>query len=542
MHLQAVRGFGQIAAQKKQLGLLPAVQPPTASVFHQAEPDAQQQQQQEQQPPSAVCCTSMLCQADHAPATASNQQQAEPDEQAGEPVLPSCAVKADCSSSATHVRCTASPGQEHGGAQAVPQIVPQVVPQVVLQSATADAPQPKARGLGADLLFSPQQMPVMPQEASNCTSWSQQESAALQAGAVLHNSGAKQPAVGYTGCQLTQAPHVHIEPPLSGPSDSSQAKAPQVQSQLPDGLAPSDVTAVVKMTTAIKSKQAPRQKRPSATAQHAGKQASKRAKPAATRAASGAGPRTAPRGQSGKATKLSACGSENAAGRACAAGKACPAGEAGPGLLSSPPEQPSAPLQQAVSQAVTRRSLRVRKSAPVIVDDSSAEEDGSSSDYTDKASASACDPADDSLHAGGSHAAYHARIRQQLAADSLPESSDISVVEVQTHGRQMHQEEQSVVSSSGTDADSDVECVTGSPEQPAAKAGKRKRASSRVGIQKPAVPQHAKRDSAGPETGQQPGTASASRGGRASANKGGRSGKRTNARQNFVRCNLKASF
>ena len=575
VHLQAVRGFGQIAAQKKQLGLLPAVQPPTACVSHQAKPDAQQQQQkqqqqqqqqqQEQKPPklsSTAFCTSMSCQAHQTLGTASNQQLAEPDEQAEEATLHPCVAKATCSDSATYVESTTRPGQAHEMAQVVPQVVPQDVPQVVLQSATTDALQPKARGLDAGLLFSPQQMAVT-QEASSCTAGcGQQESAALQADSLLYDSKAEQPAVGLRGCDQTQVPQVHTQAPPSGPSEGSQAKLPQEQSQLaPKGLTSLGAAAAVKLTTGSRAKQAvqgpghspaPRQKRQSATAQRADEQAAKRAKPTGTQAAPGTGPRTAPQGQSGKAAKLPACGKKNTAGGAYTGGKARPAGKAGPRLLSSPSEQPSAPLESAVSQTVTRRSLRTRNSTPVIVDATSAEEDGSSSDYTDKVSAAGCNSADDSFHAAGSPAACHARSRQQLAADSLPESSGTSKVEEQTHGQKIsrtiserHQEAQSLVSSSDTDADSDVENFVDSPEQPATKAGKRKRASSRVGVQKPAGPQRAKHDSAGPEAGQQSGAASASRGcqgGGASANRGGRGGKRINARQNFVRCNLKASF
>ena len=479
--------------------------------------------------------------------------------------------------------------------QVVPQVVPQDVPSVVLHSATAGAPQPKATGLDAEPLLTPQnpgrdqqesaalladsvrrhsdaepllnpqQMPVT-QKGSKCTAGcDQQVSAALRADAVLRDSDAEQPAVGFAGYDWTQAPQVYTPAPLNGPSESSQAKLPHVQSQLaPNGLTSPGVAAAVKLTTASGAKQAvqgqgcgptPRQKRPSATAQHAGEQAAKRAKPAGTQAASGAGSRRPPRGQSGKAAKPYARGKENAAGRGCAGGKARSAGKAGPGLLSSPSEQPSASLQLAFSQTVIRRSLRARKSAPVVVDDTSAEEDGSSSDYTDTASAIDCDPADNSPHAGGSNARHHARSGRQVAADSLPERNDNSVLEEQTRGRKFsseiggrRQEEQSVVSSSGTDADSDVENVVDSPEQPATKAGKRKRAPSGVGVQKPAGPQHAKRHSAGPEAGQRSGTMSASRGGkggsggRASASRGGRGGKRTHTRQNFVRCNLKASF
>ena len=566
VHLQAVRGFGQIAAQKKQLGLLPAVQPPTACVSHQAKPDAQQQQQkqqqqqqqqQEQQPPklsSTAFCTSMSCPADQTLGTASNQQLAEPDEQAEEATLHPCAAKAICSNSAAYIESTPRPGQAYEMAQVVPQVVPQDAPQVVLQSATTVALQPKARGLDAQLLFSPRQMAVT-QEANSCTVGSdQQVSPALQADSVLYDSMAEQPAVGLRGCDRTQAPQIHTQAPLSGPLEGSQAKFPQEQSQLaPSGLG---AAAAEKLTTASRAKQAVqghdcgpvlRQKRLSATAQHADEQAVKRAKSTGSQAASGAGPRTAPQGQSGKAAKLPACGKKNTAGRGCAGGKARPAGKAGPRLLSSRSEQPSAPLELALSQTVTRRSLRTRNSTPVLVDATSAEEDGSSSDYTDKASAAACDPADDSFHASGSYAACHARSWQQLAADSLPESSGTSNVEEQTHGQNLsrtvgerHQEAQSLVSSS--DADSDVENFVDSPEQPATKAGKRKRAPSRVGVQKPAGPQRAKRDS---EAGQQSGAATASRGcpgGGASANRGGRGGKRINARQNFVRCNLKASF
>ena len=612
VHLQAVRGFGQIAAQKKQLGLLPAVQPPTASVPYQAKPDAQQQHQQqhlqqqqqehEQQPPrlsSTACCNFVPCQADKRQATAFNQQHAKPDVQAEEPVLPPCAAQAACSSSATHASCTSRPGQAHGGAQVVPQVVSQVVPedvpQIVLQSVIADAPQPKAtdvdaeplfnpqnpgcdqqqspallansmlRHSDAEPLFNPQQMPVTQKGSKHTAGCDQQVPAALQAYALLLDSNAEQPAVGFTGCERTQAPQAYTRDPPSGHLESNQAKVPQVQSQLaPIGLTSPGVAAAVKLTTAPGAKQAvqgqgcgpvPRRKRPSATAQHAGEQAAKRAKPAGTRAASGAGSRRAPEGQSGKAAKLSACGKGNTAGKACTGGKARSAGKARPGLLSSPHEQPSAPLQLAVSQTVIRRSLRARKSAPVTVDDTSAEEDSSSSDYLDSASAIDCDPADDSLHAGGSNATHHTHSQQLLAADSLPESSDASVMEEQTHGREVssmfggkHQEEQSVVSSSGADADSDVGNAVSSPEQPATKAGKRKRASSRGGVHNPAGPQRAKRDSAGSETGQQSGAMSASRGGkagsgeRASASRGGRGGKRINARHNFVRCNLKASF
>lgn len=624
-HVQAVRGFGQIAAQKKQLGLLPALHPPTASVSHLPNQDAKQQQQQQQQEQqqqeeqqqqqqrqpqqqqeeqqqlprlsSTVCCNSLLGQADQTPAPELDQQ-----------VLPCASKAAGCNSSATDARRTSSSGQ----AQVVPQVVPQVMPQAMLQSASADLSQAEVRDDETQECLPPQQM-LLPQEGSNCTLGCGQEgSAVVHAASVLGKSGAEQPVLGSTESDWTQAPQAHTRPlpsgprngpphgpprgpprcppsgpptgppsglsigpptgPPSGPSESNQAEAQQAQKQLPfSGSAPSGVAAVVKVTTACAGKQAvqgwgcaeqaprhrrlsasgqeaservPRQKRPSATAQRAGQQAAKRAKPAVTPAASRAGPGTASRGQAGRGRKLPASHQKSTAGRTQGAGKARSAGKAGSGLAPLPKELGS-PLEPAgLPQPVTRHSLRVRKSAPVIVDDTSSGDEGSSSDYTDQPSA------DDSFCASGSNSACKtAHARKQVAADNARDTIDSSAMNKQTRdselsseGEEEQQDAQSVVSSSGTDVDSDVENVIDSPQQPATKAGKRKRASSRVGVQRSAGPQRAEHDSAGPEAGGHTGTVSASRGGGgAGASRGSRGGKCSTARQNFVRCNLKAS-
>ena len=538
VHLQAVTGFGQIAAQKKQFGLLPVLQPPAASVPPEC---AQQQQQQQSLPSAASCKTAPSQQEGQTPAVVPHQQQAEPDRHRYESP---CAATAACSESATNLNSTFRSGLGDGGAQAV------------LQSAAADSPQHDAGALDTELVPIPQQV-LVPGEANNSTaSCNQQESAAAQGVPLLRDSRtAGHHAASSRERDMTKAPQVRNQLPPNSPRESNRTECPQVRDQLPPSV-PTHASdaAVAKATTASGGKQAvqgqnceqlPRQKRPTAAAQQAGRPAVKRAKPTATRAASWALPKTGPRGHSGKSTKPSDHGNENAAGKACATGKACSAGKAysagkaGPGLLS-PPDQPKAMLETAMPQPVTRHSLRVRKSAPVIVDGTSAEEEGSSSDYTDDVSANDCEPADHSLRAGGSKAAHRsAGTRQQLATDNSTDPSGTSALKGQTHCQESKDEDgqhepQSLLHCSDTDIDSDVDNVIDSPEQPASKAGKRKRATPRGGVQKLAGAQRAKRDLAGLESSHQAG---ASRGGR-----GGRGSRRGATRQNFVRCNLKASF
>ena len=232
------------------------------------------------------------------------------------------------------------------------------------------------------------------------------------------------------------------------------------------------------------------------------------------------------RAQKGKAAKSDHSPKAGRAGKACTAGKARQA-------LPLPHGQPVAVLADA--QPVRRQGLRVRKAASAVVNDTSDEEDGSMSEYADP-SCTAEESGDDlykTHNQAGFKPARMARLHRRATAAAVIDSSSDNINQRQSQqcgsspDEQKHQDE-SAAPSSVTEDDSDADIIAESPEQADGKPGKSSRAPVRGRVQRSAGTQRAKHDSAGSV----PGAASSSRGGH----------RRAATRQNFVRCNLKASL
>lgn len=350
-------------------------------------------------------------------------------------------------------------------------------------------------------------------------------------------------------------------------SRSSQAEASQNDIEIGTGARANSAgtgtaTNITSKTIAAAQKQGSRgslqHKRPLTALQSSEGQAAKRAKPACAQTSPKAGsmaqwtvsksgpaaaspasaeadaknsvqPRrqVACKSQKGKTTKSAHSQKASRAGKACTAGQALPlADDQSPAMLADTQPAPA-----------RRQGLRMRKAAAAVVDDTSGEEEGFKSEYADPLCTSADKSGDDAYQAHRDHAAIKparmTRLHRHAAAAVLPDLNGDNINQRQS---QLHVSkpdgqlpgDESAAHSSDTEDDSNADMVAESPEQANGRAGKSSTAPARGHVQRSAGPQRAKRDSAG--SAQR--AASSSRGGHRCAA----------TRQNFVRCNLRASI
>ena len=254
-------------------------------------------------------------------------------------------------------------------------------------------------------------------------------------------------------------------------------------------------------------------------------QVTKRARPAGAGAARQTPVSTKPNSKACKApARAKACRTRRA-GKACSAA----AGQAGMQSTSNAPDGSS---QQAHQERVTRRPLRTCQTNSTAVINSFSEHDSSSDDYADGSSHADSDttPDLDALHdvsvcKTAVRAVRSTRQELSVRANAGHEPS-------QQYASSTNQEAEfaeTVVCDSDADDTGSGEVLGASPERAVTKSSKRTRLPSKTAVR--AGAQQAKQASARSDKGGQSSAAGARRGGH----------RRTATRQNFVRCNLKAS-
>ena len=226
-------------------------------------------------------------------------------------------------------------------------------------------------------------------------------------------------------------------------------------------------------------------------------------------------------------------------------GKAITAGKArithadnGAGQHADEAQVSNTQLQREWHEPVRRQSLRTRQAKTAAVVDTSSEHGSDNSDYAVDMSAASSDPEQEAHIVGkpamrkpASHNSLHGctqtgPVQAHTQANPRPKHSQQAV-----SGSEFDEEdllESVVCNSDDDDADSGGEILAKGPKEPVARKSRVNRLPIKAGLQQ--------------QVGAQQGKHAAAFTGRGASNKAGRVGhKRTATRQNFVRCNLKAS-
>ncbi len=594
--LQVVKGFSQIAAQKKQLGFLQKQQasttPPTDAAPHQ----------RARQPPADDVPTGSQSKPHQSVGTGSTHSTATPLVHCGtapvhQPTLVHCGtapvhqptVHASChfpaavdalqGSSATADASRPWAASLAEGSQQQPAVNRSIPAQPASESQLAVPPpqcEPAGNAQQLDPVVLPQLEPAPHSQQHGCVGASPHGAAQQQRSP---GSGSAPAGTTHQGGQPLRGTDVLLaqdsNPVAALGRPCKKRNAPEPNARLTDCSEPDGLTTEsqhARQTTQHKQRCDIPASTSAASVQAANSRAPKRASTASRRPVD-----AVPKSRATKATSKPPLHKSGTAGKACPARHAAmeaaqrdstlvsKTGTAGKGCTASPAEDGPhvSKLQHSQPETMRRRSLRTpRAKAAAVVDRSSGDgSPGCDSDFADWSSAGGSDPDQNGSDLAGnvseldqdgsdlgqeisnlrkaarrrpaskagmrgqrlvgvSHATAGANSNQQFVSSTDGKKQEAAAEEEGWSS-------QSVVGDS--DADNDGDSVVGDSKQgPVAKSGKARQLPP---IQKRTGTQQAKQAAAVPGRG--------GRGG-ASAGRGGH--RRTATRQNFVRCNLKASL